>query len=297
VVNDELGGTAALADLERHRVGWVDHVSRPIQLPEPGLALDLASRRSSEVRMLKHLHQMCLMHRENFALSNQVKHLYLVDAFRTLVDNENPLALFSVARSMFELSAFLHEVQTRLQETALALTSNNWVQMGEKFFGLIVRARFATTHPNYRDLLIEQGVSAARLKPFNITQCVSGLASEPEHRDAESRYAALCDSVHHNLGSGINANSGSAVVDAARSSGGGMLLTNGPTPITQYEYPVVGKTERAVDELAGGFLRDAQSCTRWLNLTPATPFSAEHLRAVTGSQLGVVTLREPRTRG
>jgi hypothetical protein len=287
-------GELALFELQDRRQGWYAHVGRPLQLPEPGLVLDLSPRRGSDVRTLKHLHQMCMIQRENYGVSSQVKHLYLVDAFFTLAEAENPLALFSVARSMFELNAFLHEIQRRLQQTALALTPNNWVPMGEKFFGLIVRARFATTNPALRAVLSETGVSAKRLDPFNITQCVTGLAEEPDQVDAVERYAVLCDSVHHNLGSMTLANSGSGVADAAWSSGGGMLVSTGAMTVTQYEYPAQGQSARALEELAPGFLRDALGCVQWLNMTPASPFSPEFLREVTGSELGVETLLAPR---
>ena len=293
---ESTAGELALLELKDRRQGWYAHVSKPLQLPEPGLVLDLASRRGSDVRTLKHLQQMCMIHRENYGVSNQIKHLYLVDAFLALTEAENPLALFSVARSMFELNAFLHEIQRRLQQTALALTPNIWVPMGEKFFGLVVRARFATTNPALRAVLSETGVSTKRLDPFNITQCVTGLAEEPDQVDAVQRYAVLCDSVHHNLGSMTMANSGSGVADAALSSGGGMLVSTGAMTVTQYEYPVQGKSARALEELAPGFLRDALACLQWLNMTPASPFSPEFLREVTGSELGVETLREPRGR-
>jgi hypothetical protein len=237
---------------------------------------------------------MCLLHSENYSAANQIKHLYLVDAFLALAQARNPLAMYAIARSMFELSAFLHEVQKRLDVTSRALASQNWRQVGERFFGLIVRARFATTHPTTRDMLLQQGVSQARLKPFNVTRCIANLAAHPEHPDAELRYAILCDFVHHNLRSSTTANSGSGISDIARSSGGGAIFGTGSMTITQYEYPVSGKGDRALDELAPGFLNDAIACIQWLNLTAASPFSLELAEAMTGSALGFDVLREPR---
>ncbi len=227
-----------------------------------------------------------MFHRENFALASHIKHLYLVDAFIELAVAQNPLALF-----------FLHEIQQRLQQTVLALTANNWTPMGEKFFGLIVRARFATANPRLRDLLIaETSISAKRLDPFNIVRCVAGLAAEPGQEDAEHRYAVLCDSVHHNLGSMTMANSGSGVANAAVADGGGMIISTGPMPVTQYEYPVNGQGDRALEELVPGFLQDAIACVQWLNTTPASPYTPDFLRSITGTELGVEILREPRSR-
>jgi hypothetical protein len=195
-----------------------DEVGKPIQWPEPAMTLNYADRRSSHVRMFKYLHQMSALHRENFVSSNQIKHLYLIDGFLALATVQNPVALYGVARSMFELSAFLHEVQKRLQDVVLHVNEKTWQPLGEKYFGLIVRARFATTHRVYSDLLRADGVPARRLKPFAITHCVQGLAAEPDHQDAIERYALLCDFVHHNLASSTTANSGSGVINIALSA-------------------------------------------------------------------------------
>lgn len=284
----------SLRELTERREAWYAHVSRPIQFPEPALVLDLDSRRESEARMLKHLHQACVLHRENYFATNQIKHLYLVDAFLALTKVENPLALYAVARSMFELSATLHEVQKRLRETSSTLTPKNWRQVGEKFFGLIIRARFATTHPNLLDLLLQQGVPRHRLKPFHITQCVADLTAHPDHHDADSRYQVLCDFVHHNLGSSTTASSGSGISEGAWSSGGGGIVGNGMMTITQYEYPGDGKADQALEDVAPGFLRDALACVQWLNTTPDGPFPPELLEAITASPLGFNMLREPR---
>jgi hypothetical protein len=142
-------GPRALEELESLRTQLFSQVSLPIQFPEPRPVLDLESRRGSEVRMFKHLHQQTVLHRENFCRGNQIKHLYLVDAYIDLAKSRNPLMPYLVARTMFELSAFLHEVSTRLVEAA-SLSEQNWRQAGEKFHGEIVRARFATGRGDFQ---------------------------------------------------------------------------------------------------------------------------------------------------
>ncbi|ORB16732.1 hypothetical protein BST36_25735 [Mycolicibacterium moriokaense] len=232
------------------------------------------------------------MHRENFAASSRVKLLYLVDGFLAMVDAENPFGLYAISRSMCELSAFLHEIQIRLQAIALQVTESSWQPLGEQFFGVLIRARFATTHPDHRAMLIAEGVSAARLKPFNIMHCIQGLAAEPEHIDVAERYALLCDFVHHNLGSSTLANSGSGVADAARSlSGGEMRHSSGEMTITQYEYPVADKAGLAVSALVSDFIRDTQACVQWLNLTPGGPFPTDMVVKATGNPIGFPQLR------
>ena len=104
------------------------------------------------MRTFKYLHQMCLLHRSNYVSSNQIRHLYLIDGFLTTVDAQNPFALYALARSNVRVECVLHEVQTRLQAGVLRINDNTWQPLGEKFFGLIVRARYATTHPDYLGL-------------------------------------------------------------------------------------------------------------------------------------------------
>jgi hypothetical protein len=134
-----------------------------LELPAPDVVLELGSRRGDDRRIAAHLHQMCVLHQANYAQGIKIKHLYLVEAFLQLVASENPLALHAMVRSMFELSAFTHEVQSRLAETTRACTDTTWKPMGEKFFGIIVRARFGTTNPEHRTLLLGQGIHRSAL--------------------------------------------------------------------------------------------------------------------------------------
>ena len=281
----------AIAEIAALREELVAQVSRPIQWPEPQLVLNLASRRGSELRMFKHLQQVTMFHRENFASSNQVRHLYLVDGFLAMATAQNPFALYGLARSMFELSAFLHEIQRRLREVTFRVTEKNWIASGEQFFGLIVRARVATTHPKFHELLRAEGVAKDHLKPFNSKHCIQEIAKEPGYEDAVERYDLLCDFVHHNLGGATLANSGSEETEFVRTPGGGGIMSpNGPMTSTRYEYPVEAKGHRAVDELAPGFLKDARACIDWINSIPAGPFPTEMIIEKTGTQFGAPLL-------
>lgn len=194
-------GGGAVRDLIALRDRLVVDVGRAIQWPDPQLVLNLASRRGSEVRMFKHLQQVTMLHRENHVSSNKVKHLYLIDGFLAMATAANPVALYGLARSMFELSAFLHEVQRRLLEVTHRVNEKNWVSSGEQFFGLIVRARVATTHPKSLETLRGIGVAKEHLKPYNVKHCIQELSRASGQEDAIERYDSLCDFVHHNLGS------------------------------------------------------------------------------------------------
>ena len=103
----------AVAELAALRERLVGQVSTPIQLPEPQLTLNLATRRGSDVRMFKHLQQLSVLHRENFVNGNQIKHVYLIDGFLAMATAQNPVALYALARSMFELSASMTHVRNR----------------------------------------------------------------------------------------------------------------------------------------------------------------------------------------
>lgn len=290
-MNPELGGQAALSEIQALRARLFAQVSTPIQLPEAGFVLDLASRSGSAERTFKHLHQMSLLHRENFCAGAVVKHLLIVDAYLALVGSENALGLYSIARSMLEFNAFLHEVRDRLVAAA-ERSVGDWAGAGQAFFGLLVRARFGTTNPDHHELLRREGVPADRLKPFNVMHSIRQLGSHPDYSDAEARYATLCDFVHHNLGSATLANAGSATAEFARLGRGGAVMAGGGT-LTQYEYPLPTKFGAALDATAHGFLNDAQACIRWINDIPPSPYSAEQTEKFTGSRLGVSVLRSP----
>jgi hypothetical protein len=228
------------------------------------------------------------LHRENLCAASQVKHLYLLDSYIDMARRENPLAIYMAARSMLEFNAFLHEVSVRLRE-ASSLATENWLDGGRQFFGIIVRARFATSRSDYKALLQKEGLPEDLQKPFRVGKCIKELATEADYREVGSRYEFLCDFVHHNLASGTAANAGSTVADAAFSSGGGMIFLPSPGTVTQYEYPVPKKAKVAIESTAAGFLQDGQGCVRWINEMPGSPYSQEAIQTFTGTELGFTT--------
>jgi hypothetical protein len=286
-------GQAKVGDLALLRDRILPQVANPIQFPEPALSLDLESRRNSEIRMFKHLHQSTSMHREHFCAASQIKHMYLLDAYLNLAAGPNGLGLYIVARSMLEFSAFLHEISARLLKAA-ARAGDSWRDAGEMFFGLIVRARFGTTREDYRAALQRAGLAERHLKPFHVMDCIRSLAKDDGNADAQARYDTLSDFVHHNLASTTTANAGSAEAQLAFSSGGGALIMPRLGAITQYQYPILSKFERAQDDTLAGFLHDAQACVRWINQTPASPYPAEMVERITGTASGSPILHPPK---
>ena len=267
-------------------------VKQPIQLPEPGLRLDLEARKGSERRQFKHLHQSCFFHREHFFVGCRVKHLYLIDAYIAMDRVENVMGVYMAARSMLELDAFMHEVKTRLQDAA-RLAETQWLDGGCRFFDSIVQARYATSRKDFRAMLLREGVREELQRPPRVADCIRGLTTEPEFGDARERYEVLCDFVHHNLGSSAAAARGNSIASAAISKGGGVLLMNAPGPFTHYEYPVPAQAKIAVDGTAAGFLKDAKGCVRWANESPEGPYSPAMIKAMTGTDLGLGTVILP----
>lgn len=283
-------GARALEEIRMLRERLAPDVSSPLELPEPDVTLGIEERRGQPLRIYKHILQCSVLHREHFARASMVKHMYLLDGFLSALEDENPMTLHATARGMFELSAFLHEVCARLNETVLRVTTTNWQPLGEKFFAVIARARYATSDPAFRKLLIDAGTPESRLKPFNITECVKGLSAEDGFEDSGERYASLCDFVHHNLGSATTANLGVRQGTVARSGLGGVVTPDVQT-ITAYAYPVRGKINVYTDRIAPGVLRDANASIRWINELPQGPFPFEMNVQMTGTQLGIDRIR------
>jgi len=264
-------------------------VEKPIQFPELSLRLDVESRASDPTRMFKHIHQSSLFHAHNFLAGNKVKLPYLITGYTTMVEAENPFGVYSSARNLLELNAFLYEVSRRLIECKEG-NESDWRSRGEKFFGLIVRARFATSDPKKTELLLKDRVSKKHIKPFNIMNCIKSLAAEADFTDVQGQYASLCDFVHHNLSSQTTSNVGSFTSDVARSSGGGAIFMPTAGPVTQYQYPVKNKAEKAIDETAVCALRNTKGVIRWLNRLPESPYSASEIQEMTGTRFGITPI-------
>ena len=68
---------------------------------------------------------------------------------------------------------------------------------------------------------------------------------------------------------------------------------SGSLPFTQYEYPVQGKADVALNRLARGFLKDTLVCINWLSMIPETRFPPEMIVEKTGTRFGMPELRAP----
>lgn len=280
--------TITIQEIAEIREEFLGSLSLPIQWPEPHPRLDLESRSDSDERTFKHIHQSCIGHAENFRISNQIKIIHLLDSYLTLA-NSNPLGIYMASRSALELCAFSNKVYKRL-DSAKKRASQDWRGGGENFFKTIVRARFATSNPDFQQILKGQGVSKSVLKPINIGECIRNLGNVNGFEDICRRYDLLCDYVHHNLGSQSVNTAGSSASPTALSSGGGLILMPRGGTITQYRYPISEKTDQAIDETIEGFVADVRASWRTLYDLPDTPYNPEQCEQFTGNPLGIQQL-------
>ena len=280
--------TITIQEVAEIREEFLGCLSLPIQWPEPHHRLDLESRSDSDERTFKHIHQSCIGHTENFRTSNQIKIIHLLDSYLTLA-NSNPLGIYMASRSALELCAFSNEVNKRL-DSAKKLAGQDWRGGGENFFKTIVRARFATSNPDFQQILKGQGVSRSVLKPINISECIRNLGNVNGFEDICCRYDLLCDYVHHNLGSQSVNTAGSGANPMAQSSGRGLILMPRGGTITEYRYPIPEKTDQAIDGTIEGFVADVRVSWRTLYDLPDTPYSPEQCEQFTDNPLGIQRL-------
>ena len=250
-------------------------VQGPIDLPEPAVRLNLNARAPDQTRMFKHLHQSCLMHSTVFKRANEIKLLYLIDAYVRMSEPVNALGLFSGARALLEFNAFLFEVTRRLLEASKG-DESQWRQRGEQFFSVIVRARYATSDPKLVTALNDAGVGKSTLKPFNIMHCLETLTQEPRFANVRARYDRLCDFVHHNLSGQTLSQSAMFMDTVARSPTGGQFILSQRGPILRYEYPAEAAARRALAETMQGAVEDVKASLSWLNPCPEHPFTQQY---------------------
>ena len=262
----------------------------PVELPEPNQRLGLHERAGQPKRQFKHLHQMCMLHVENLAISGQIKLLALLDGYLSAVATEAVLGQYLFARSLLEQCAFTIEIQRRL-----AAVSNkpeaNWLSKGQQFFSLVIRFRFATGDKEHQRVLELHGIPRKLLKPVNVTNYINQLAAMPEIAHFVPLYDKLCDYVHHNSRSHFTTSSGSFVGRvASHYASGGAIVSNKPGPISRYLYPTPSKAKEAFDDTIDAVLLGAKTVNSNLDRLHRSPYSEQQIKQMTGNELGAVYL-------
>jgi hypothetical protein len=277
-----------LAELKTVLQHTKDFVAAPFELPEAAMKLDLAPREGDTKRLAKYLQQMSLFHNEALRRSNQIKSAYLIEGYLQMVEALNPLGVYGFARSLLEFHAFASNVSTHLQRIA-ADRDRPWRDRGVAFFDFLIRARFGTSSPDKRAILLKDGVPEAHLKPIHINDCVKHLEKTEEGRYAWARgyYDDLCDFVHHNLSSQQAGSVGLRRGDRVVSKGGGMLILKSEGPIVRYEFPATFRGHEAVRTTAHRVLENARGAIDAFNRIPESPFTPQELVELTGSRFGM----------
>jgi len=283
----ELTALEKLVDIRRSSK---ENLSGTLEFPEPGFKLDLESRRSSEARQFKHIHQMCLMHATHFELATKIKAAYILDSYLWAVTQLNPVAIYSAARSLMELRLVTRLVESLLQEARNG-GRTDWRQRGQNFFDVIIQSRFGTSDPNVQQLLRTEGCPESALRPFRVSKARALVAKEVPWTD--EHYALLCDFVHPNMSSQRTTAAYSGNSKVARSSGGGQMILNKPSPLLRYQFPMPEPGRRAVTQTATRALDTMLGLVDAMNRMPRSPFSEEELAEKTGSAMGLTSA--PRT--
>ena len=258
---------AALKELQTFNLSAGRHLTAMMQFPEPGYALDLSSRASVK-RQYKHIHQMCTLHATHFQMANQVKTTYIVDEYLWAASRLNPIALYSAARSLLELHAMFRYIQ-HLLTAVCTEEKEDWRTRGLRYFSIILQARFGTTDPHAKDILIKAGVSPKSVQLIRLRAARQMLAKELPW--IEPHYAMLCDFVHHNMSSQrTGAYAGESLV--ANSAYGGALVFSEPAPLVQYEFPRMEAGRRAIGQTALRALENLKKLVSALNDFPSLRF-------------------------
>ncbi len=273
-----------LGELQQINQATGREIATMMQLPEPGFALDLASRSKSAKRAFKHIQQSCLLHATHFEVANQGKTAYIVDEYLWASSRLNPMAIYSSARALLELHAMLHYVRFLLDQARIG-PKEDWETRGEKFFKVILQARFGTTDPNVEKLLKADGMADESVQLIRLKSARKKLAEDLPW--VEAHYAMLCDFVHHNMSSQRTTGAYAGESFLAKSQSGGMLILPEPAPILQYQFPMAETGRRAIAQTAARALENLRGLISSLNQLARTPFSQEELLANTGSALGM----------
>jgi hypothetical protein len=274
---------AALRELNEVS-GWsAAYAARPVEFPEPDTKLDLDSRQGDEARIFKHIHQTCVLHVFNFLAGARVKVPYLSKFYLDAVRSENPLAVYAAARSILEFAGFINQTAKDLRALGPE-SAKTPMERGTAFFRRIVNARYATSEPTRKDVLVEAGFAKTDLKLPNITDSMNSLAELPGCEDARNEYRRLCDFTHHSLSS-QRAVARGFDAPVARAGHGMTIVMPKLGPVTRYQFPL--PDNRAVEQTAGQSSRYLRAAIDAVNHTPESPFTKKEVLRVTGNKHGV----------
>jgi hypothetical protein len=270
--------------LIRHRS--YGEASKRMELPWTGLHFDLASRAGNSIRTFKHLHQVCLLNSLHFARANLVKLVHLLDMYLGLAQAENPLGIYTAARSVLELHALVDWVHLQLT-TGTEVTD---VERAEKFLAVLRRARFGSSQRANQERLAKAGMPADEVKPFQVLSCIDKVGAKVPGFDwLRPHYEMLCDFVHHNGPSQLVAARDVAMSKVARFGRGAILLPES-SPVMAYEIGGRVHFQAALSATAEKALESVKRTESLLMAFPETPFSPAEVFEKSGTRAGMPAL-------
>lgn len=279
-----------LKSFENYVGGLEAEASKPFELPEAGLRLDLSSREGDKKRIARHVHQMCTLHTANFRRANFVKLAYLGRFFLTEYIAENPIGITSASRAILELHAFLRHIQIRLSDLANGPTQK-WQERGERFFDQMIRARFATCNPSYMRILTFASVPEELYRPYRVAECIATVANaRPEFSWLQEHYVFLCDWIHANLSSQTVSTAEGRVGTAIQAEKGG-LFTQQPTAIIKHQYHSKHIKEYILKKNLDRAIESFYDANNAIKEIPESPFRSAELPELTGNQFGFEAIK------
>lgn len=250
--------------------------------------LDLESRRGDTRRAFRHIDQNAHIAALHLKLGTYVKLAMLIDGFTSAVREDNSLVEYATGRSAIELLANAHTVRSRLYQTLAACTAQNWVDCGQNFYGITIRALFGTRDSERARQLLSTGrFSKRRLEPFSVMDSVVAIAKEPGFESIRTRYETLCDYVHHNGASLAMSHANRfTAAEAKLGSRGAKIVLPGATSFATYTDPSKRHRQRGEELIrnATWFLDDGLWAYIYIYNTPDTPFTPQVRMAVIGKE-------------
>lgn len=252
-----------------------EELRRFFQLPDPGVTLLLETRLASPVRHFRYLHQMSQGHAEHFHRMSRVRAAYLCEAYLSSVQSLNPYGIFGAARSLLEVHASTAHLASLLDEARRGDPSE-WAARGQRFFDVMVQARYGTTDPKKQAHLKRNTSMKAELaQPLRINNARRFLAKTAPW--VEEHYASLCDVVHPNLASQRHAGVGAGIGRVATNAAGGQVHVRSDMPIVHYEFGRPENGISAVEFTAAYALENAKGILAVLEVMPKSPYKTEEI--------------------
>jgi hypothetical protein len=274
--------SSLINEIRSARDSGIKYFSKPHDFPFGVHKLDLNSRRESEVRQFKHLHQNSFILAGDLLTACQLRLVLLLDGYLSLVDSKNGLPMFGVTRSIMEMNGLLLLLKKRLSKFRNGDTAD-WRSRGEGFFSYLVRARYGTRDSDLVKQLLSNGFSKSSLEPIHSKDCEDALFSDPEFSIDKPIFGILNDLVHTNV-QGYNFGIPSWHESNSVWFGNSVIMLPEPVPVIRYQYPAPEKQDAALKLTADPTCRHVNSILELIKNFPMSPFSETEVIEKTGSK-------------